>query len=68
MLGSLLKTVVKTVLSFLEICEDSLLGRVSVEKQQRSSISCFNPVGCTFLERVFINKNTRYVEKVSILD
>ena len=57
MLGSLLKTVVKTTLSFLEIYKDSILERVGVEKQQQSSISCFNPVSwTTCLEKVSINK------------
>ena len=45
--------VVKTVLSFLEMCEGLLLERVDVGRQRSSSTSCYNPTGwitvtCTF--------------------
>ena len=57
-------TAMKTVLSFLEMCEDLLLERVDVGRQQSSSTSCYNPTGwititCTFLGRVSTNRSTR---------
>ena len=44
MLADQLKTIVKTILSFLRIYEDWLLERADVGKLQLSSISYFNPV------------------------
>ena len=45
MLGDQLKTIVKTIISFLGIYEGWLLERVDVGKLQWSLISYFNPVG-----------------------
>ena len=46
MLGSLEPTaVVKTILSFLEMCDDLLLERVDGGRQQSSSTSHYNPTG-----------------------
>ena len=36
---------VKTILSFLEMCEDLLLERVDVGSQRSSSTSCYNTTG-----------------------
>ena len=41
MLGSLEPTVVNTILSFLEICEDLLPERVEVGRQQSYLTSCY---------------------------
>ena len=41
--------VVKIVLSFLEMCEDLLLKRVDVRRQQSSSTSCYNWLGYNHL-------------------
>ena len=70
MLGSLgPTTVIKIFLSFLEMCEDSLLERVDVGRQRSSSTSCYNPtvwLTCMFLERVSTSRSTRCCKKDSI--
>ena len=71
MIGSLAPTTVaKTILSFLEICEDLLLERVDVGRQRSSSNSCYNPTGwititCMFSERVSTTRSTRCCKKDS---
>ena len=45
MLGGLEPTAVKTILSFLEMCEDLLLERVDVGRQRSSSTATAQLVG-----------------------
>ena len=65
MLGGQLKTIVKTTLSFLKVCEDGFLERVDVGKTTVIFNLLLQPdwldiITCMYLERVFTNKNTRF--------